>query len=257
MNATENQVVSYHDFIKRNKFEAEKNGISCSCGCKKMNWKPTKLLWQCTQCGLKTTLKSRTFMRDSKLSLMVWYEAICIFFDTESSISNKELGRRLGIERYATVLYLSHKIRKQLAKYLSMKEYVSKAKYKTCFKGGGAKKSTFAKKKIQYFFDPSDSTFSRFITQKFRYKVQNAKSCRIPKIQEKYIVVKGKARQKFEKLRALLQNMEIEIMSLIKEVHRDVSKQHLQYYLDEFTYKKGITVKRERTSYFLKNLILN
>ncbi len=75
--------------------EQKKVGIICK-NCKRQNhyWLSSKEQWQCKYCRFRTTIKSGTIMEDSKLSLLIWYKAICLITFSRKGISAKELLRQ-------------------------------------------------------------------------------------------------------------------------------------------------------------------
>ncbi len=99
------------------KRQREKEGVQCKkCNCLKHYWLKSKEQWQCKQCSFRTTLRSGTIMENSKLGIHTWYLAMMFMTFSKQGISACELQRQLGVKRYETVWKLMHKIRTAMGK---------------------------------------------------------------------------------------------------------------------------------------------
>jgi len=93
----------------------EHKGILCkNCGCTKHYWLKAKYQWQCSECNFRTTLKSGTMMENSNLPLRKWYLAMAFMSFSKKGISAKELQRQLNHNRYESIWFMMHRIRKAM-----------------------------------------------------------------------------------------------------------------------------------------------
>lgn len=90
----------------------DREGVICrKCGCTDHYWKQDKQLYQCKECGSRTTLRSGTVMHASKLSFRYWFIAMHLLTGTRKSFSAKEVQRQLGHKRYQPIWEMLHKLR--------------------------------------------------------------------------------------------------------------------------------------------------
>lgn len=90
----------------------EKEGVICKkCKSKIHYWLHSKNMFQCKECGFRTSLKSGTVMENSNLSLNQWLMAMTFISATTQGFTALELQRQMGFSRYQTVFDLFHKIR--------------------------------------------------------------------------------------------------------------------------------------------------
>lgn len=95
----------------------EKQGVVCKkCSGKKQYRLKAKGQWQCSDCAFRTTLRSGTEIKNSKLPVRTWYIALAFMTYGKKGISAVELQRQLGHERYDTVWSPMHRIRGAMGK---------------------------------------------------------------------------------------------------------------------------------------------
>ena len=95
----------------------DKCGVVCArCGHKEHYWKKDKEMYQCKQCGFRTSLKSGTVMHKSKLPYRYWLLVFHLLTATKKGFSSKEIQRQLGHKRYQPVWHMVHKIRACMGK---------------------------------------------------------------------------------------------------------------------------------------------
>ena len=93
----------------------EKEGVVCkSCGGTHHYWIKSINYWQCKECRFRTSLKSGTYMENSKLPVRTWFLAMAFMTYSKKGISGRELQRQLEHSRYETVWSLMHKIRQAM-----------------------------------------------------------------------------------------------------------------------------------------------
>ena len=94
-----------------------KEGIICKkCQSKKQYWLKSKWMWQCSDWGFRTTLRSVTMMENSNLPIRTWYLAMAFMTYSKKGISAAELQRQLNHSRYTTIWSLMHRIRSAMGK---------------------------------------------------------------------------------------------------------------------------------------------
>ncbi len=99
------------------KLVRDKQGIVClKCGCQKHYWLKNKYMYQCKDCGFRTSLKKGTILENSNLSIRTWYQIILLVSATRKGFSAAEVQRQLGFKRYEPIWYCMHKIRRCMGK---------------------------------------------------------------------------------------------------------------------------------------------
>jgi len=84
------------------------------CGSANGHWLPSRRCWECGRCRRQTGLRIGTVMQGSPIPLLKWFLAIqSLLIDPRTSTA--EVGRRIGIDRDATVRRLIKKIRSAIA----------------------------------------------------------------------------------------------------------------------------------------------
>ncbi|XHR29161.1 MAG: IS1595 family transposase [Chthoniobacteraceae bacterium] len=92
------------------------NGFSCSgCGCREA-WRAVRGLWVCRNCLRQTTVTAGTIFADSHLSLRLWFRAIWQVVTQKDGASAMGLQRVLGLGSYRTAWSLLHKLRRAMVR---------------------------------------------------------------------------------------------------------------------------------------------
>lgn len=105
---TDNDVESYFKALTL------KLGTKGQCKCKQQSnvkWNDSQKVWQCSSCGRRQSIKSRTFMHNSKVSLRIWLKALFLIHTSKTPLSAVKLQGMLGLSRYETAWYIFHRIR--------------------------------------------------------------------------------------------------------------------------------------------------
>ena len=68
-------------------------------------------LWQCASCNHQTTVTARTILAGTRKPLRLWFLAMWLIVSEKNGISAKGLQRQLGFTRYETVWTWLHKLR--------------------------------------------------------------------------------------------------------------------------------------------------
>lgn len=70
-----------------------------------------RLVWQCKDCDAQTSVTAGTVMHRTKLPLRTWFWAAYLVATHHPGISAKQLQRQLGLSRHETAWALLHKLR--------------------------------------------------------------------------------------------------------------------------------------------------
>jgi transposase-like protein len=73
-------------------------------------------LWRCVNCGRETSVTAGTIFQDSKLPLTVWFRTIWHMTSQKSGVSALGLQRVLGLGSYKTAWALLHKLRRAMVR---------------------------------------------------------------------------------------------------------------------------------------------
>jgi transposase-like protein len=87
------------------------DGFRCPrCQCPKA-WLTKRRLYHCTKCGLETSLIAGTIFQDTRKPLQLWFRAMWYVVGQKNGVSAAGLQRVLGLSRYETVWLWMHKLR--------------------------------------------------------------------------------------------------------------------------------------------------
>ena len=93
------------------------SGFRCpSCGSARTTPTGREGLWQCADCRIQTTVTVGTIFERTKLPLRVWFHAMWFVTSQKSGASALNLQRQLGLSRYETVWTLLHKLRRAMVR---------------------------------------------------------------------------------------------------------------------------------------------
>jgi hypothetical protein len=91
------------------------DGFSCPrCGGTTAGEQPKRRLWECRSCGHQTSLTAGTVMHATRTPLEVWFWAAYLVATHHPGISAVQLQRQLGIGRYETAWLMLHKLRRAM-----------------------------------------------------------------------------------------------------------------------------------------------
>jgi transposase-like protein len=91
-------------------------GFRCSgCGGDQA-WRATRLRWVCRNCGWETSVTAGTIFADSRLPLCLWFRAIWQVVTQKDGASAMGLQRVLGLGSYRTAWSLLHKLRRAMVR---------------------------------------------------------------------------------------------------------------------------------------------
>lgn len=240
-------------------------------------WKKDKQMWECKVCGYRTSLRSGTVMEHSNLPFKYWFTAIAYLSNTKKSISALELQRQLGHKRYEPIWAMLKKLRAVMgyrdSKYDLQDEIEldegffeapSKSDDNQGYGVGGDKIKVLVAVESKYVPDAKvlkhkKPKIVRYLKMKVIEKGGNnqviKKANTLIGSQAKVVTDGSKSYQKLPDI--IKEHISIQCFNrkdtsdvlpwvhtaisnakrLLLGIHHNVSKQYLQYYLDEFCYK--------------------
>lgn len=87
------------------------DGFRCPrCGNEKA-WMRSRKLYLCTHCGYETSITAGTIFQDTRQSLYIWFRFIWYVISQKNGVSALGLQRTLGLRRYETTWIMLHKLR--------------------------------------------------------------------------------------------------------------------------------------------------
>lgn len=86
-------------------------GFRCPrCGHEKA-WLKSRKLYHCAHCGYETSITAGTIFQDTRQSLYIWFRMIWYVVSQKNGVSALGLQRTLGLHRYETIWIMLHKLR--------------------------------------------------------------------------------------------------------------------------------------------------
>lgn len=102
------------DFLIRSRWP---DGFVCPrCGYKEYYWKSTRKLLQCKKCGYQASITSGTVMHRSKMPIPMWLEAAYLVTTHTPGISAVQFQRQVGLSNYETAFNMLHKLRSAMVR---------------------------------------------------------------------------------------------------------------------------------------------
>jgi hypothetical protein len=90
-------------------------GFVCpACGGDRAGSQTRRYLWVCTSCGHQTSVTAGTVMHATRTPLRLWFWAAYLVATHHPGISAVQLQRQLGIRRYETAWLMLHKLRRAM-----------------------------------------------------------------------------------------------------------------------------------------------
>jgi len=74
-------------------------------------WTTQRGLWHCTACGVQTSVTAGTIFQDTRKPLRLWFRAVWYLVSQKQGVSALGLQRVLGLSRYETTWIWLHKLR--------------------------------------------------------------------------------------------------------------------------------------------------
>lgn len=111
-------------------------GFVCpACGGKQYCLVKTRLLFQCAECRVQTSLIAGTIFASTKLPLTTWFRAIYHLTQSKQGISSIELGRRLGVTQ-TTAWKIKHKLAQAMMERDATKRLSGRVEIDDAYVGG-------------------------------------------------------------------------------------------------------------------------
>jgi transposase-like protein/Zn ribbon nucleic-acid-binding protein len=252
------------------------NGFQCPQCQGREFWKTSRQLYHCVNCGHQTSVTAGTIFQDTRYPLKIWFMAIWYVVSQKNGISALGLQRVLGFTRHQTAWNWLHRLRKAMVRpgreRLSGVVEVDEAYIGGKHKGKRGRGSE-GKSLVFIAAEDKDGRIGRI---RLRLIPDASKESLIPAIQETvasasivrsdgwkgYINLSSKGyqheviRQSADVGENLLPLVHIAI-SLLKRwllgTHQGaVHQSHLEYYLDEFTFRFNRRTSRSRGKLFYR-----
>jgi len=87
------------------------NGFQCPRCQKQKAWKTSRQLYHCVNCGHQTSVTAGTIFQDTRYSLKIWFLAMWYVVSQKNGISALGLQRVLGLPRHQTAWKWLHRLR--------------------------------------------------------------------------------------------------------------------------------------------------
>lgn len=255
-------------------------GFCCPrCGARKA-WPASDLLWECAACHRQISVTAGTIFQDSRLPLTLWFRAVWWVTSQKNGVSAMGLQRVLGLKSYKTAWTLLHKLRRAMVRpgrdRLSGRVEVDEA-----FVGGEEEgvhgRQTETKAMIAVAAEEDGLGIGRI---RMRRIVDASADSLVPFIEDSvepgsvvhtdgwlgYLPLEGK---KYRHQITYLKGNSKTASELMPRVHRvvallkrwllgthqgGVSAEHLDAYLDEFTFRFNRRTSRSRGKLFYRLL---
>ncbi len=242
-------------------------GFACPrCGSAAATALPRRLLWQCSGCRYQVSVTAGTVMHRTRTPLHLWFWAAYLVTTATPGISALQLQRQLGIDRYETAWTMLHKLRRAMVNP-ERAPLTGAVEVDECFVGGheaglrgGRQQGVKAlvvvavevrgagsgRVRMQVIDDASADTLCPFVTA----SVAEGTTVHTDGWQGyKRLARLGYDHQaRSQRAHRLLDGDPDEILPRVHRVishlktwlqgtHRGVSEEHLQVYLDEFSFR--------------------
>ena len=87
------------------------DGFECPRCASGKAWPASPLLWECAKCHRQSSVTAGTIFQDSRLPLTLWFRAVWWVTSQKNGVSAMGLQRVLGLKSYKTAWTMLHKLR--------------------------------------------------------------------------------------------------------------------------------------------------
>lgn len=87
------------------------DGFECPRCASRKAWPASPLLWECAKCHRQSSVTAGTIFQDSRLPLTLWFRAVWWVTSQKNGVSAMGLQRVLGLKSYKTAWTMLHKLR--------------------------------------------------------------------------------------------------------------------------------------------------
>ena len=243
-------------------------GYRCPrCRCNATTELPRRRVWQCTVCRYQVSVTAGTVLHGTRTPLTLWFWAAYLMTTATQGISAVQLQRQLGIERHETVWVILHKLRRAMVNP-ERASLTGAVEVDECFVGGheagrrGGRLLKGSKMLVVVAVEVRGAGSGRVRTQVIDGASADTLCGFVTATVAAGATVHTDAWQGYKRLARLGFDHQLRsqrasrvlgddpseilprvhrVISLIKTwlqgTHRGVSEQHLQVYLDEFTFR--------------------
>jgi len=92
------------------------DGFRCSRCDNGKFWLTKRLLYHCSKCEYETSITAGTIFQDTRHPLYIWFRLIWYIVNQKTGISALGLQRALGLKRYETIWIMLHKLRSAMVR---------------------------------------------------------------------------------------------------------------------------------------------
>jgi transposase-like protein/ribosomal protein L37AE/L43A len=242
-------------------------GFRCPrCGSEVATSLPRRLLWQCSACRYQVSLTAGTVLHRTRIPLHVWFWSAYLVTTATPGISALQLQRQLGLTRYETAWAMLHKLRRAMVNP-ERQPLTREAEVDECFVGGhepglrggrqhGIKALVIVavevrgtgsgRIRMQVIDDASADTLCSFVTQTVAAgatvhtdgwqgyrRLARLNFDHQPRSQRAQRLLGEDPDEILPRVHRVISHLK----TWLQGTHRGVSEEHLQVYLDEFTFR--------------------
>jgi len=251
------------------------DGFRCRCGEAKAWW-TARGLWQCAACGAQTSVTAGTIFQDTRKPLRLWFHAMWWVTGQKTGASALGLQRLLGLGSYETGWTWLHKLRRAMVRP-GRDRLSGRVEVDESFVGGGGAqgRSTATKALIVIAAEEVGQVIGRIRLRRVPDGSADSLQTFVKETIAPGSLVHTDGWHGYDGLKAagyrhrvtLLRGREALAMKCLPRVHRvasllkrwllgthqgAVSQAHLDYYLDEFTFRFNRRTSRHRGLLFFR-----
>lgn len=251
------------------------DGFRCRCGEAKAWW-TARGLWQCAACGAQTSVTAGTIFQDTRKPLRLWFHAMWWVTGQKTGASAVGLQRLLGLGSYETGWTWLHKLRRAMVRP-GRDRLSGRVEVDESFVGGGGAqgRSTATKALIVIAAEEVGQGIGRIRLRRISDGSADSLHTFVTETIEPGSFVHTDGWHGYDGLKAagyrhrvtLLRGRQDLAMTCLPRVHRvasllkrwrlgthqgAVSQAHLDYYLDEFTFRFNRRTSRHRGLLFVR-----
>jgi transposase-like protein/ribosomal protein L37AE/L43A len=251
------------------------DGFRCRCGEAKARW-TARGLWQCAACGAQTSVTAGTIFQDTRKPLRLWFHAMWWVTGQKTGASALGLQRLLGLGSYETGWTWLHKLRRAMVRP-GRDRLSGRVEVDESFVGGGGAqgRSTATKALIVIAAEEVGQGIGRIRLRRVPDGSADSLHTFVQETIAPGSLVHTDGWHDYDGLKAagyrhrvtLLRGREDLAMKCLPRVHRvasllkrwllgthqgAVSQAHLDYYLDEFTFRFNRRTSRHRGLLFFR-----
>jgi transposase-like protein len=252
------------------------DGFRCRCG-EANAWLTARGLWQCAACGAQTSVTAGTVFQDTRKPLRLWLHAMWWVTGQKTGASALGLQRLLGLGSYETAWAWLHKLRRAMVRpgRDRLSGLVEVDESFVGGRGGAQGRSTATKALIVVAAEEVGDGIGRIRMRRIPDASADSLQAFVKAAVEPGSLVHTDGWHGYDRLKAtgyhhrvtLLRGQQELAVKCLPRVHRvisllkrwllgthqgAVSRAHLDYYLDEFTFRFNRRTSRHRGQLFFR-----